>query len=55
MKIKENISNEQLCEDLPIEIFKYIEYVMKLGFQQNPDYEFMKNLFLSLFNRAPLD
>ena len=45
-KIKANISNEDLCKGLPIEICKYMKYVKSLKFDEDPDYDYLRRLFL---------
>ena len=44
-KLKASISIDKLCEGLPEEIGKYIEYCRKLEFEQNPNYDYLRNLF----------
>ena len=50
-KMKKNIKIDNLCEDLPPEITMFCKYTKKLGFTDNPRYEYMKNLFLSVLNK----
>jgi serine/threonine protein kinase len=45
-KIKANISNEDLCKGLPIEMCKYMKYVKSLKYEENPDYDYLRRLFL---------
>ena len=40
---------EILCEDLPDEFSIYLNYCRSLGFDDKPDYNFIKNLFNDLF------
>jgi serine/threonine protein kinase len=47
-KIKANISNEELCKDLPNEMCKYMEYVKSLKYEEDPDYEYLRQLFFSI-------
>ena len=47
-KIKANISNEELCKDLPIEICEYMKYVKSLKYEEEPDYEYLRQLFFSI-------
>ena len=35
----------QLCKGFPKEFEKYVEYTRNLEFEQDPDYDFLKNLF----------
>ena len=43
---KKSTSHEFLCRDLPIQFEEYIRYVKGLGYEQEPDYRYLKNLFL---------
>ena len=50
INIRKNISIKNLCNDLP-EIFeKYLKYCDDLSFFQEPDYEYLKQLFRGLLN-----
>ena len=46
-KIKESLSPEELCEDLDPVFGVFTTYVNSLGFMEDPDYAYMKDLFLS--------
>ena len=50
-KIKANISNEELCKDLPIEMCKYMEYVKSLKYEEDPNYEYLRQLFFSILRK----
>ena len=50
-KIKKRIKPEVLCRDLPKEFCDYIKYVKGLQFEQDPDYNYLKGLFLNILNR----
>ena len=43
--IKKNTTIFKLCENLPEEFAQYINYTRKLRFEQDPDYEHLRNLF----------
>ena len=47
-KSKLSIPLEKLCEGLPQEIIKYIKYCRNLEFEQKPNYDYLRNLFLSI-------
>eukprot|EP00465_Bigelowiella_longifila_P011132 CAMPEP_0185258786 /NCGR_PEP_ID=MMETSP1359-20130426/7657_1 /TAXON_ID=552665 /ORGANISM="Bigelowiella longifila, Strain CCMP242" /LENGTH=348 /DNA_ID=CAMNT_0027844421 /DNA_START=95 /DNA_END=1141 /DNA_ORIENTATION=+ len=47
-KKKENISVEDLCQDLPPAFGKYLNYCRQLGFKAQPDYAYLKRLFRDL-------
>ena len=42
------ISLDSLCKDLPIEFQVYLKYVKNLRFDERPNYEFLKGLFIDL-------
>ena len=48
MEIKMETTPYQLCCDFPPEFEKYVEYTRNLEYEQDPDYEFLKNLFLKV-------
>ncbi|EAR82969.2 casein kinase (macronuclear) [Tetrahymena thermophila SB210] len=39
----------ELCKDLPVEFNKYMTYVKSLGFFDEPNYNYLKKLFRTLF------
>ena len=48
MEIKRETSPSLLCQGFPKEFKKYIEYTRNLGYEQDPDYEMLKNLFKAI-------
>ena len=44
-RTKKAIKPEQLCQNLPKEFVQYMRYVQNLGFESNPDYNYLKKLF----------
>ncbi|KAK3943171.1 kinase-like domain-containing protein [Diplogelasinospora grovesii] len=46
---KMSTSVEELCEGLPNEFATYINYVRSLGFDEKPDYVYLRRLFRRLF------
>ena len=44
-RMKKAIKPEQLCQTLPKEFVQYMRYVQNLGFESNPDYNYLKKLF----------
>ena len=44
-KLKSSIGIDKLCKGLPEEIGKYIKYCRSLDFEQNPNYDYLRNLF----------
>ena len=47
-KLKKEIKLEKLCEGLPEEFIDYIKYCRKLEFEQEPNYNYLRNLFISI-------
>lgn len=54
-KIKSNILIEQIAENLPEEFLIYMNYVRKLRFSDEPDYNWIKNLFRNCLKRHRLE
>ena len=50
-EVKSKISVTSLCYGLPSEFVDYFEYVRNLGFNQTPDYGYLKRLFVQAYNR----
>ena len=48
---KKKLSAEKLCEGLPEEFAKFINYSRKLDFEENPDYNYLRSLFSSILDR----
>ncbi|KDQ17964.1 hypothetical protein BOTBODRAFT_29281 [Botryobasidium botryosum FD-172 SS1] len=42
---KQSTHVKELCEGFPEEFGVYLNYVRKLGFEENPDYDFLRELF----------
>ncbi|KAG1471437.1 hypothetical protein G6F56_002121 [Rhizopus delemar] len=42
---KQTTSVKELCEGFPEEFGIYLQYVRKLGFEETPDYDFLRELF----------
>ena len=49
--MKKTIKLEILCNYLPKEVLLYMKYVQRLGFEENPDYKYLKQLFKSILNK----
>ena len=45
-KLKRGIKLEKVCEGLPEEFIDYIKYCRKLEFEQEPNYDYLRNLFI---------
>lgn len=48
---KQSTPIEVLCEGYPEEFATYLRYVRRLDFFETPDYEYLRNLFIKLFER----
>ena len=46
LEVKMETTPEELCQGLPIQFEEYIKYVKGLSYEQEPDYKYLKNLFL---------
>ena len=51
MEIKRDIKSDELCKDCPNEFQDYINYIRKLEYEQDPDYDMLKNLFKSALKK----
>ena len=47
-EIKKNITPAQLCETLPKQFETYMKYVKNLKYEENPNYSYLKGLFLNV-------
>ena len=50
-KMKKRTAVENLCKECHEEFHMYIHYCRGLGFDENPDYEYLRKLFKNLFYR----
>lgn len=50
-KVKESTKIWELCSDLPHEFYMYIFYVRNLGYDDWPNYEYLKDLFKELIKK----
>ena len=48
METKRDTTPEELCKGFPAEFERYISYTRNLQYEQDPDYEMLKNLFLKV-------
>ena len=46
--IKSSIKPEELCSGLPSEFSQYIKYCRSLSFEQQPNYNYLRNLFIEI-------
>ena len=45
MEIKMETKPHQLCKGFPLEFEQYVDYTRKLEYEEDPDYDYLKNLF----------
>ena len=50
-EIKLNIDTDILCSDCPEEFGEYITYIKNLKYEEDPNYNFIKNLFINSLNK----
>ncbi|KAK3169674.1 hypothetical protein OEA41_009058 [Lepraria neglecta] len=55
LKEKEMIGIGDLYKDLPAEFAAYFDYIRSLGFNENPDYSYLRKIFRNLFVRKGFD
>ena len=48
METKRDTTPEELCKGFPAEFERYVSYTRNLEYEQDPDYEMLKNLFLKV-------
>ena len=44
---KKEVSTEELCVECPREFYEYVDYTKKLGYNEEPKYDMLKNKFLN--------
>ena len=49
-RMKKKITTEELCKRLPKAFCEYIKYTKKLNFEEDPNYNYMRGLFLDYLN-----
>lgn len=54
-EIKVKTKSQVLCQDLPHQFVRYFDYIKKLTFKQDPDYEYLKSLFRKLAENEKYD
>ena len=50
MEKKRDTTAEELCLGFPKEFETYVKYTRGLGYEDNPDYDYLKGLFISVLN-----
>ena len=51
MEKKKATSAEELCQGFPKEFADYINYTRNLEYEEDPDYIYLRNLFINILNR----
>ena len=46
-EVKLSTSIKNLCENIPEEIFEYLQYIRKISFEERPNYIYLKELFIN--------
>ena len=54
-EIKKNTTPAELCQGLPQQFREYLEYTRSLEYETDPDYDYMKNLFLTVLKKYNWD
>ena len=54
-RMKKAMRPEMLCQNLPQEMVEYMKYVQKLGFESNPNYNYLKKLFHHILKELNLN
>ena len=49
--LKKNISYKILCKNLPQELYNFGTYIKHLKFEEDPDYNFLRNCFYSILKK----
>ena len=50
-QLKKGITPEKLCSNLPKEFSDYLRYVKNLKFEEDPNYGYLKNLFVQMMSK----
>jgi len=51
-KLKQTIRSQTICSDLPKEFQIFLDFCCSLDFKDEPNYNYLRNLFRSLFKRS---
>jgi hypothetical protein len=54
-KMKKNVTPEDLCKSLPPQMIQFMKYVKKLEFEQDPDYNYLRNIFRSILKQRKIN
>ena len=50
-EVKMKVTPSELCETLPNEFEQYIKYTRNLKYEEDPDYNYLKNLFVNVLKK----
>ena len=50
-KIREKLSTENICKGMPEEMINYMNYVKNLKYDEKPDYEYLRSLFMNILKK----
>ena len=50
-EIKKQTTPEQLCNGLPMQFKDYLNYTINLKYEEEPNYDYLKNLFISVLEQ----
>jgi serine/threonine protein kinase len=50
-EVKKKVTPAELCETLPNEFEQYIKYTRNLKYEEDPDYNYLKNLFVNVLKK----
>ena len=50
-QIKKSTTAEELCQGLPSQFQEYVKYTRNLEYESDPDYNYLKNLFLTVLKQ----
>ena len=54
IKCSKKMHINELCKDLPYEFLSYLDYCNRLGYDELPNYKYMKYIFINLYNLVTL-
>ena len=51
LRMKNKITAKELCKEIPEEFAEFVDYTRNLEYSEQPNYDRLKNLFISILNR----
>ena len=52
LRMKNKITAKELCKGIPEEFAEFVDYTRNLQYSEQPNYDKLKNLFISMLNRS---